>query len=536
MRIVYPISHVASVLSFLSFFVMAFTLGVNCTMDLTFEIIAPLGGSANTQNLYAACVAVLLLCTFFILCFFFSLFWEIIKVVFVKKTAKYKIIKVTLFLLTLLVSTLYTTLTKSSSVGFFHFLNDSLNIAWLAAFALSLGASIGLLIFVYKEECSDVQALPLLPFLAITILFTILSPIAFKVAGASVGAICFAFFYPLFTVALMVYVCFRGCRRPGGEHFVIRKRFALLLAVAYGSVLILAIASRVDCGADCQISYFNGSVSFKPHSAHRAAVYPICDKTWTSLKLDAVDLTFLADLTYKIEQGRMEDLNRTANSYFQTRGLRWNVSFVSLESSSPWFYHLVEETTRVQVIGIRGAQDSARDWFEKMKIWSEVATYQVLSVPLPAQRFSLPFISRFISVASFMERILHHNRLDHYFSAIESYVAGIKTNTAEILLVGHSLGGGIAKIIGARSQVPAVSFSSPGEVYHHRKFGYELSDLQRHTTSIAAHGDLLTWIDKHGGLVQFIDCQSTDFAECHSIRTTYCELKNKCGRTSPVEC
>lgn len=506
---------------------------------MTFELITPLGNS-NSSGLYSTCLLVLLGCTFFILCFVFSLFWDIIKVVVVKRSAKYKIVKVVLFLITMFASGLYAGLTRSTSVGFMHFLSDSLKVSWIVAFSLSLLASVGLLVFVYKEECSDVQAVPLLPIFAIFIVFTILSPISFKMVGASVGAICFAFFYPLVTVTIIIYICFRGCRRTGGEHFVIRKRFALLFSVAYGAVLLLVITSRITCGSDCQIKTFNGSQSFKAPrfesgDVSRGGEYPICGKTWSSLKLNVADLAFLANLAYQIDKEKMVELNNTVNDYFRQRALRWNVTFMSA-SSNPTFYHLFEERARVHVIGIRGTQDTVGDWFENLKIWSEIATYQVMAVALPVQKFPLEFISYYVNAASFLERILHHNEPNYYFKAIESYVTGINRNQSEVLLVGHSLGGGLAKLIGARSKIPAVSFSSPGEVYNHLKFGYELSDLQTYTTSIIAHSDMLTWIDKHGGLVQFIECDSSNFAQCHSIRNTYCELKRSCRFSTPVKC
>ncbi|KAJ7377916.1 hypothetical protein OS493_025811 [Desmophyllum pertusum] len=175
--------------------------------------------------------------------------------------------------------------------------------------------------------------------------------------------------------------------------------------------------------------------------------------------------------------------------------------------------------------------------FENLKLWSEIISYQVTSVALPAQTFPLNFVTSYVSVASFLERLLHHDREDFSFASIESYIEEInRTADNSVFLTGHSMGGGLAKIIGSRQKVTTVSFSSPGELCIRAKMGFTLDDLQRYTTSVVSRDDMVTWVDFHGGLVQHIGCNASSYVQCHSIVNTYCELKRSCGFHTPVTC
>ncbi|EDO48513.1 predicted protein [Nematostella vectensis] len=323
-----------------------------------------------------------------------------------------------------------------------------------------------------------------------------------------------------------------GCRKEK-ENFVIKTSMLMIIGIAYFAIIILASNARVTCGADCQL----GPTTKLSHSYHTKRPnklgYPICGKTWGSLELRITDWAFLADLAYKIGGNKTQFLHRV-DEYFKERGKRWEI--ITMTTKKPTFYHIREVERKVNIVGIRGTADS-RDWFENAKIWNEIATFQVTSVFLPIQHLPLDFIAFFIARASFLDYTLHHASYNYYFKVIEQYVQDISANTTEeVYLVGHSLGGGVAKLVGCRNQVQAISLSSPGEIYNHGKFGYSLDDIQEYTTSVIAQHDLVTWIDKPGGLVQYVKCDDSSFLNCHSIRKTYCELKKKCDSVTAIDC
>ena len=476
----------------------------------------------------------------FLVCLVCSLFWEIIKVAVVKRTIKFRVAKVAIFLIILVSAIIYAACAKRD-FGVMTFLGSCVVVAWFAAFVLAVLGSVGLLAFCYREQSHELYAVALLPMCAAFVLFSILSPVSFTLVGASTGCVCFSFFYPFFTACLILYVCFRGCRTPSGEYFVVKKRFAFLFVIAYIGVIILAVTSRANCSdKDCYFPQSNNHTETNDNFVSKeksSPRYPICGNTWTPLRLNIAEIAYLSYIAYR-ENWNKEDLSKDINSYFSDRGTQWNVTYTSEEN--PRFYHVFEATKQVHIISIRGTR-STREWIENLKLWSEIVSYQIISVALPLQSLPLSFVTSYVTAASFLERLLHHNREDFVFSRVESYlkehlINGSTDQNISVLLTGHSIGGGLANIIGSRLKIPAVSFSSPGEVHIHAKMDFTLDDLQRYTTSVVSRNDMVTWVDRHGGLVQYIGCTSNAYVQCHSIVNTYCELKEGCGFDSPVLC
>ena len=528
--------------SLISFFVTAFSFAINCALEITFEMISPLGDDDVTdQTFYTFCMFVLLCCTLFLVCLVCSLFWEIIKVTVVKRTLKFRVAKVTILMIILLIASLYAGCAKPN-YGVLGFLESCVVVSWFAAFVLAVLGSIGLLAFCYREQSHELYAVALLPMCAAFVLFSILSPVSFTLVGASKAAVCFSFFYPFSTACLTLYVCFRGCRRPNGEYFIIKKRFAFLFVIAYIGVIVLTLTSRPHSdGKDSCFPSLNNhtrmSNDFGSKAERGSRRYPICGNTWTPSRLNIADIAYLSSVAYQ-DNLTKKDVNQSVNTYFSNRGIQWNVTYISQKNLT--FYHVFEATERVHVISIRGSQ-STGDWIKSLKLWSEIISYQITAVALPVQTLPLSFVTSFVTAASFLERVMHHNREDFAFSSLESYLSKHLINRTvdrdiNIILTGHSLTGGLAKILGSRLKIPVVSFSSPGELHIHGKMGFTLDDLQRYTTSVVSRNDVVTWIDRHGGLVQYIGCSAQRNVPCHSIVNIYCELKEGCGFDSPIKC
>ncbi|XP_022804609.1 uncharacterized protein LOC111341850 [Stylophora pistillata] len=529
----YPISHVTIIVSLISFFVTAFSFAINCALEMTFEMISPQGDSSAHQNLYTCCLLMFLCCTMLFVCLVFSLFWEIIKVAVVKSTLIFRKVKVVVFLAIFMGSGIYAGCVRTSFGVMMTLLSSCLAVCWFAAFIVAVLGSIGLLVFCYREESHEAYAMVLLPLCIPLVLFSILAPISFTLVDASTGAVCFAFFYPFLTACLILYICFRGSRKPNGEQFVMKRRFAVFFTAAYLAVLILMVTSRAYSENSCNLPSVNHfkAINFSISKKYQPK-YPICDKTWTPLRLNVAEIAYLSFVTYQTNWNR-QDLSKSINSYFLHREGQWNVSYMS--DGNPRFYHLFEATRKVHIIGIRGSV-SAGEWFEYLKLWSEVISYQLTSEALPVQRFPLSFVTSYVSASSFLERILHHNRPDYSLESIESYIKRENLKSKGIvLLTGHSFGGGLAKIIGSRQQIQAVSFSSPGEVYISKKLDFSLEDLQRYATSVVLRDDLVTWVDHHGGLVQYISRNANQHVSCHAVNI-YCELKRSCGFQTPIPC
>jgi len=103
-----------------------------------------------------------------------------------------------------------------------------------------------------------------------------------------------------------------------------------------------------------------------------------------------------------------------------------------------------------------------------------------------------------------------------------------------IILTGHSLGGGLAEITAAQLQVPAVVFSAPGNLFLTRAYSIPKPEVYRNVIGIVPDDDIVPAIDEHVDLIQRIQCIQPDGSprsslECHKLQITLCELWRMCG-------
>lgn len=536
------LSHFSLSLSFLCFFVTALSLGINCALEITLEMISPTGDSSiHKKNFYSACLFILLICAIINASFILSLFWEVVCAVLYKSSIKYTLMKIVLFFIVLISAGIWSGVSHTAKSGFVAFLSDCLIVSWVVAFVLSILSSLFLLIYLYEESFSYIafhQIAHIYCWSFLLLLFSILSPISFKLAGASTGsAVAFAFLFPFYTYCLILYLLVRGKKETeSGQVFVVQKKIFILVAAIYLVIVLLAANVNISCGQECQLGPPVKEISLLCQKLEKPVSlgYPICEKKWSSLELGITDMAFFADTAYKIDTNSSQIIQNLVKTYFQNPKMNWNVEVVN--PKKPMFYHIREASSQVNVISIRGTND-LRDWFENFKIWNEIAVFQMISVALPVQHLPFEFVAFFISKSACLDYLFQRSKYHYYFQALEEYVKNKTTNsTEEFFLVGHSLGGGLAKIIGSRNKVQAIAISSPGDIYNHVKFSYTLQDVQQYTTTVRAQNDIVTWIDRPGGLVQYVECDNSAILKCHSIKKTYCELKEKCHVTSTIPC
>jgi len=113
-----------------------------------------------------------------------------------------------------------------------------------------------------------------------------------------------------------------------------------------------------------------------------------------------------------------------------------------------------------------------------------------------------------------------------------------------VIITGHSLGGGLARIVGTLVGLPSVSFSPPGLKLSYRKYSVRRPDgsivkvpstggaLHHQTIAVVTELDWITQVDVQVGLVQQILCDNNDKAHqnaCHLLEGTICHLLQHCG-------
>ena len=118
------------------------------------------------------------------------------------------------------------------------------------------------------------------------------------------------------------------------------------------------------------------------------------------------------------------------------------------------------------------------------------------------------------------------------------------TDGRQVIITGHSLGGGLARIVGALTSIPSVTFSPPGLELSHRKYAVLNSDgslhrldnsngaLHHQSVAVVTEYDVITQVDTQVGLVQRIQCDKKSQAHqnaCHLLEGTICHLLEHCG-------
>lgn len=129
-----------------------------------------------------------------------------------------------------------------------------------------------------------------------------------------------------------------------------------------------------------------------------------------------------------------------------------------------------------------------------------------------------------------------------YYKPLVERVLDLSKKGRQVIITGHSLGGGLARIVGALTDQPSVSFSPPGLAMSHRKYSITQADgtvvrinnrgLHGRSLAVVTDYDLLAQVDHQVGLVQRIFCDKDDKAHqnsCHLLEGTVCHILEHCG-------
>ena len=201
-------------------------------------------------------------------------------------------------------------------------------------------------------------------------------------------------------------------------------------------------------------------------------------------------------------------------------------------------------------MAIRGTYDSS-DVLQDTSLYSEVSTIQVVSYVIPLTTI-LPtsFIRDFVWYASFAEGMIDPKAREAYDKPVYHFISrnltnilrkedDIETNlnNGTVLILGHSLGGGIAEIVASKLaddgyiNVKSFGLSSPGTLYSSEKFGFSIEALDKTSISVLPRRDPVSSVDVHGGLQETIECDASSMIYCHSSVRSYCEMFYNCGNS-----
>eukprot|EP01084_Bolivina_argentea_P302157 521501_1 len=339
--------------------------------------------------------------------------------------------------------------------------------------------------------------------------------------------------------------------------FEIKKAVSKLCCtcIGFGIILLPLILTFITSSSK---SIHNLS-NIKEHSH----LYPICSSDWGTLTV--ADLSYLSALSY--HGNSKQTIIAGLDIYFEKETVilqddgsihnedETNLVFISAQlDKEPIFYHVKDISTDSHYIVIRGSH-TMKDFIQDMQLYSEIGVIQLVSHIFPLLYiWPTKMIVDLISFCSIIENYwLSPGHDNHYFKDVEIYIDKIMSDGMivdnNVYIIGHSLGGGVAQIVGARYyenhncdkhninvdenslepfEVHSIGFNSPGTFYSSKKFGFKPESLDYTSTSILADRDMVGAIDNHGGVIQTIDCKEKTWLRCHSALHTFCKLYYGC--------
>lgn len=205
------------------------------------------------------------------------------------------------------------------------------------------------------------------------------------------------------------------------------------------------------------------------------------------------------------------------------------------------FYEAYIPSLNTSVISVRGT-DIWRftDFIEDVKMFIEPVIFTILSAIFPTIRI-WPDVT-FSTLIELYGELTSLFGLQHefwYYHELLDYVASIKDR--EVILTGHSMGGGIARLVGSLVDKTSVTFSPPGFVQSYSKLVHDIggkstkvnrANLHHLSVAVIPEYDPVAMIDAQAGMIQKISCDTPHLSmqlSCHMLEGTLCNLLDHCG-------
>ncbi|EDR29580.1 hypothetical protein, conserved [Entamoeba dispar SAW760] len=244
----------------------------------------------------------------------------------------------------------------------------------------------------------------------------------------------------------------------------------------------------------------------------------LCSKD--SYGITKKEYSCLSALAYAKDLNESDDTKKYYN-YLQKKS--WNIKL----HVKGTLHYLVgyNKKNNVKVIAFRGTY-SFKDCIYDIQLFTE-SSVPTLAAIVPY--FTKQTLSKVSYALSFVGSKLTTHEL---IELAENVVKEETINNSEIpiILTGHSLGGGMANILGSKMGLVSFGVSPPGTYLGRKSFEMNQKDITKYAQAIIPERDLVSSLGMSGGSQIHIPCYEHTL-DCHGIDNSICVIGALCHDT-----
>jgi hypothetical protein len=205
-----------------------------------------------------------------------------------------------------------------------------------------------------------------------------------------------------------------------------------------------------------------------------------------------------------------------------------------------WF-ELLSPNKEATVFVIRGTL-TPLEVLQDMNVWAPIA------IPQAASMFGPDLTAVAAHAVMVLSTAIYGGWMQkNYYSALLKKVNDTKRQNPHrrFYITGHSLGGGLANLVSMETDIPAITFASPGIGNTRMLVAASSEDdtkrledstrqaeiLHRLSYAVVPDNDLVSRVDTQLGTQIRSNCNNGNPKKCHSLGETLCDLLLQCGST-----